>query len=60
MKAVIEYGNKKIEVEGDTVRINKCEMEFSEFEEVHYTQNSICSLPFGRLRLSQILSLYQV
>lgn len=34
MKAVIEYGNKKIEVDGDIVRLCKCEMQFPEFEEV--------------------------
>ena len=34
MKAVIEWGKKKIEIDGDTVYISECKMSFREFEEV--------------------------
>ena len=34
MKAVIEWGKKKIEINGDTIHICDCEMCFEEFEEV--------------------------
>jgi len=44
MKAMIEYGNKKIEVDVDTIKISECKMCFAEFEQLAIWLNAISKI----------------